>query len=127
MGRFQSLIVFEALLLGLLLALPVYWVRVSNLKRRDDEGLYWKLLLAALLFTLGAVSGLRVFEDGWANTDTDRTTFWFLPLMGAFYLHVRVTHQWKQTLEIGMFLMLVGIPVALARVKIGMFLFAIPD
>ena len=84
MARFQSLVVFEAILLGLLLALPVYWVRVSNLKQRDDEGLYWKLLLSALLFTLGAVSGLRVFEDGWVNVGTDRATFWFLPLMGVF-------------------------------------------
>ena len=127
MARFQSLVVFEAILLGLLLALPVYWVRVSNLKQRDDEGLYWKLLLAALLFALGAVSGLRVFEDGWANVGTDRTTFWFLPLMGAFYLHVRVAHQFKQTLRIGLFFVAVGISVALARVKIGMFLFAVPD
>jgi len=122
-GRFQSLVVFEALLL----ALPVYWVRVSNLKRRDDEGLYWKLLIAALLFALGAVSGLRIFEEGWENTDADHMTFWFLPLIGIFYLHVRVTHQWKETLEISLFMALVGVPVAMARVRIEMWLFAIPD
>ena len=127
MARFQSLVVFEVILFGLLLALPVYCVRVSNLKQRDDEGLYWKLLLAALLFTLGAVSGLRVFEDGWANVGTDRTTFWFLPLMGDAYLHDRVIHQCKQTLRIGLFFVAVGISVVLARVKIGMFLFAVPD
>ena len=84
MARFQSLVVFEVILLGLLLALPVYWVRVSNLKQRDDEGLYWKLLLFALLFTLGAVSGLRVVEDGGVNVGPDRATVWFLPLMGVF-------------------------------------------
>ena len=127
MVRFQTLIIFEAILLGLLLALPVYWVRVSNLKRRNDEGLYWKLLLAALLFALGAVSGVRVIQDGWANVGADRTTCWFLPLMALFYLHVRVTHEFKQTLEIGLFMMIVGFPVAMARLKIGVLLFAMPE
>ena len=127
MARFQTLIVFEAFLLGILLALPVYWIRRTHLGKRQDAGIYWRLLLAALLTAVGAIAGLRLFQEGFHESNVDPTSVWFLPLVATFYLHVRITHDFKQTAEITLFLILIAIPVAYARQQIGLFLFSMPE
>ncbi len=122
---FSTAVFFEIVFLGLLLALPVLWIRTSNLRLRDDPHLYWKLLLSAILFALGAVAGIRVLERGF-GVGIDHMTVWFLPAMGALYLHVQITHQVRETLEIGLFFLLISYPAALARSWISTFLFSIP-
>ena len=61
---FSTAIFFEILVLGSLLALPVLWIRMSNLANREDRNLYWQLLISAILFALGAIAGLRMLQAG---------------------------------------------------------------
>ena len=123
---FSTAIFFEILVLGSLLALPVLWIRMSNLANREDRNLYWQLLISAILFALGAIAGLRMLQAG-IGQGIDNMTVWFLPLVGTLILHGRITHNAKDTLEIGVFFLVVSYPVAFVRGHIATFLFAIPE
>ncbi len=115
---FPAITFFEVLLLGLLLALPVSIIRNEVLKDRVDEHLYWQLMLAAILFAIGAIAGIRTLEKGMGE-GIDHATFWFLPLMGTLFLHVRVTYDAKKTLVIALLFLFISYPAALIRSAIA--------
>lgn len=112
--------------MGSLLALPVLWIRTSNLGNRDDRNLYWQLMISAILYALGAIAGLRMIESGMSQ-GIDNMSVWFLPLVGTLILHGRITHNAKDTFEIGVFFLIISYPVAFVRGHLATFFFAIPE
>ena len=109
----------EVAVICALVALPVYWVRTSNLRRHDAPHLVWKLIACAFFFGLGAVSGLRWWREGMGAPGIDWMTAWFLPLVGVVYLHVGITHCFRKTLDITLFFLLVSYPAATLRAKLA--------
>lgn len=101
----------DVFIVGMLLALPAWFVRNTWLKKHDDDHLYGKLLGAGFFFSLAAVSGMR----GLAGGETDSMTAWFLPLVGAYYLHVAVTYAFDLTLKISLCFLFMSYPVEWIR------------
>ncbi len=101
----------DILLVGSLLALPAWMVRRTILKQCEDAHLLWKLLGAGFFFALAAVSGVRWLTAG----EGDMMTVWALPLVGAFYLHVAVTHAFDITARISLCFLVVSYPAEWLR------------
>jgi hypothetical protein len=98
-------------ILVVLLAFPAWLMRHTFLEHFGDAHLFWKLVTTGLFFSLGAVSGLK-----WLNlVESDVMTVWFLPLMGALYLHVAVTHAFDLTAKISLCFLVISYPCELIR------------